>query len=440
MSDLAQRHLDDEGSCSPTPSPLSANSTSASLAGELSSSEGSATASPVLPAVRVQPPTEACAPARPAAAAKDEGLGEFGDVDMKTDKLLSRLLQRRRSGPLTLRTGGLLGTRMGRRGSAPVVQSFPAPPKKHIRRLRQDEKIFDLYHWDEVLQEEGDGGKVVVCQPKGTSGPSAPSYVLKMKSKDSLAEQNFEEQFRRSQLRMLNFQPHAGVLPIHEVLEDERFYYIVMEKASGGNFFSSLLSEFQDGVMPAKAVQKVIREILEAVSHVHKQGMLHRDIKPDNLVMQVCDDGTPGKVKQVALIDFDHADPDWDPATPLRHHEVCGTVEYSAPETFLGFFTQASDLYSVGVILYLLMAGRLPYDDHVYAGEVKRRDSMLNQRCVWGEAIVQHMKGANIDWQCDPWPQQPLCRNFCRALLAFDPLSRPATAEEAMEHPWFDQD
>jgi len=326
-----------------------------------------------------------------------------------------------------------------RRHSAPV--NVPESTQKSIRHLRADEKIFDLYHWDEVLQEEGDGGKVVVCELKAQRRKNdAEAFVMKIRAKEQLRETHFEEQFRKAQLRMLNFPPHPGVLALREVLEDEKFYYIIMDKANGGNFFPSLLSEFQDGVMPASAVQKLLREILEAVSHVHKQGMLHRDIKPDNLVMQFCDNGEGrcGTVKKVALIDFDHADPDWNPSTATwRQNEFCGTVQFSAPEAFMGYFSQSSDLYSVGVILYLLMTGKMPYADEIYDEEIKRRDSARGQHCVWSNTTVERMKASTIDWDCNPWPEQKQCRSFCSGLLAFDPLMRPASADEALNHIWF---
>mmetsp|Transcript_88775 Transcript_88775/g.259454 ORF Transcript_88775/g.259454 Transcript_88775/m.259454 type:complete len:611 (-) Transcript_88775:219-2051(-) len=472
VTSMAQRHLDEDGSVSPGWSPLSAKSTSASFWGDLSDvsgSSGSLSKSMPIPsrrnareareeAQRQGPAREARleapqagrgspAPARSRQRSKqrtpveegEEGLEDACEEDVRTHRLLSKLLCRRSSVLHPMHTEGASPHvhRMPRRHSAPNWTT--SPPQKGIRCLKHDEKIFDLYQWNEVLQEEGDGGKVVVCRPKGESRNEADTFVMKIRSKESLEAQHFGEQFRKSQLRMLNLTPHAGVLPLREVLEDDKFYYIVMEKANGGSLFSSLLSEFQDGVMPASAVQKLMCEILEAVSHVHKQGMLHRDIKPDNLVMQMCE-GEDGRtrVKKVALIDFDHADPEWDPMSPsVRQNEFCGTVQFSAPEAFLGYFSQSSDLYSIGVILYLLMTGKMPYSDEIYQAEIHRRNEMPKRRCVWSNKTAERMQAASIDWDCNPWPEQKLCRNFCKSLLAFDPLMRPVSAEEALRHGWF---
>jgi len=308
---------------------------------------------------------------------------------------------------------------------------------KSIRLLGEDQKIFDLYSWREVLQEEGDGGKVVVCQSKEAS-EDCTRYVMKIRSKESLRQQCFEEAFRKSQIRMLNFPPHVGVVPLHEVLEDELFYYVVMDKADGGNFFYSLVSDFKDGNMPIAAIKTLMREILEAVCHVHQHGMLHRDIKPDNLVMQLHEDplSPTGKSKKVMLIDFDHADPDWCPLSPSKDHDCYGTLRFNAPETFRGEYSAASDLYSIGAILYLLMAGKLPYRDAIFQEEQQSSDFSPTTRGNWMDHVYMQLRQETIDWQCSPWPDQPDCQDFCASLLAFKAADRFRTAEEAMAHRW----
>lgn len=325
---------------------------------------------------------------------------------------------------------------------SPVVVASSDRKRKEIRILRDDEKIYDLYSWDEVLQEDGDGGKVVVCRPKGEGEEDKHDrdneYVMKIRSKESLIEQEHETAFRKSQIRMLNFPPHVGVMPLREILEDENFYYIIMDKALGGSFFYSLLREFQDGIMPPNAVKKIMREILEAVDHVHKAGMLHRDIKPDNLVMQFHDDpGSPGgRVKKVMLIDFDHADPEFSPVSPSRRTSTYGTLRFNAPETLNGDYTEASDLWSVGTILYLLMAGKMPYSDTIFDLETGQDLTSATGRRVWMDRLFQKMQDHEVDWTCSPWKDQPDCMRFCMSLLNFDPGRRLSSAMEALSDKW----
>jgi len=229
---------------------------------------------------------------------------------------------------------------------------------------------------------------------------------------------------------MLNLPPHLGILPLYEVLEDDNFYYVVMEKANGGSLLTSLVEEFPDGIMPEKAVKRLIREILSAIEHLHNQGMLHRDIKVDNLVVHIDDEVTSpcGRLRSVKLIDFDIADPDWIPHSPgKKHRDWAGTMANSAPETFQGIFSQQSDLYSIGTVLYLLMSGRGPYNDDLF--DLGDFDEM--------EVISDRLANVDISWSQKCWKEHSSCRDFCQWLLSFDPLARPANAAQAAEHPWF---
>jgi serine/threonine protein kinase len=265
---------------------------------------------------------------------------------------------------------------------------------------------------------------------------------MKMRSKESLEVNRMSESFRNAQLRLLNMPPHPGVLAMHEVLEDSKFYYVVMEKASGGSFFNGLMREFKDGVMPPEAVKRLMREIIDAIGHVHQQGMLHRDIKPDNLVMRLFEDprgskdpsgdirrpqASKGRTRRVALIDFDHAELEVDQNGRSWDTAYCGTYQFSAPETFLGKFSYSSDLYSTGVILYLLMTGKMPYDHPVF------KDYWEHNR---PGGVYHSMKETSVDWSCSPWPEQPECMEFCQWLLAFDSQKRCESAEQALGHEW----
>lgn len=298
--------------------------------------------------------------------------------------------------------------------------------------MQQGEKIYDSYYWSRVLQEDGDGGKVVVCRKKATDESSGAEYVMKIRSKTSLREHDVEAEFVHSQTRLLNFPPHHGVMPLYEVLEDDNFYYVIMEKGSGGQLFASLAEEYRDGCMPERAVRRVMREILEAVSHIHGHGMLHRDIKPDNLVVTEVPDNVGRIVRRVTLIDFDHADADWIPGSANKAVAYSfGTKRFRAPEVFQGYCSERTDLYSVGIILYLLMTGSFPYPDEVYS---PRGVQMTVESC---QHTVRRMMDTAVDFESDPWPEQPLCMDLCRQLLAVDAERRVASAEKALQHPWF---
>merc|ERR1719316_701918 len=105
-------------------------------------------------------------------------------------------------------------------------------------------------------------------------------------------------------------------MPLREVLEDDKYFYTVMKKAQDGTLFEDLHKRFNDGVIPSSTLKNLMMQILRAVGHIHKHGLLHRDIKPDNIVVQQ---------GAAMLIDFDHADPDWNPSRPKHLNEFFGT-------------------------------------------------------------------------------------------------------------------
>eukprot|EP00746_Dinoflagellata_sp_MGD_P162856 gnl/MRDRNA2_/MRDRNA2_90598_c0_seq1.p1 gnl/MRDRNA2_/MRDRNA2_90598_c0~~gnl/MRDRNA2_/MRDRNA2_90598_c0_seq1.p1 ORF type:complete len:659 (-),score=91.49 gnl/MRDRNA2_/MRDRNA2_90598_c0_seq1:449-2425(-) len=316
--------------------------------------------------------------------------------------------------------------------------------RRRIKKLDDKEKIFDYFYWKDVIQEDGDGGKVVICRKKSEES-SDFKYVLKIRSKASIGLGKDQEEFRRMLVKMLNIPQHNGVMPFMEVLEDKTHYYSVMEKASGGSLLSFLVSKHADGCVPELEVKQLMQEILQAVGHVHEQGVIHRDIKPSNIVVrQVTDPNNPnnGKVDRATLIDFDHADTNYTPFTPVIWSEkIWGTTGFNAPETYLGNFSPASDLFSIGVTLYLLMTGKMPYDipalekeiEQEACGRSKSRGSVSENLC---HKVYNKMLVAEVDWTCDPWPQNTKCRNFCQSLLASGTQDRTASVAEALQHDW----
>lgn len=331
-------------------------------------------------------------------------------------------------------------------GRRPPPSPTQTVSQKKIQRLEEGQKIFDLYYWEEILQQEGDGGKVVVCRPKGKDGKDENEaedkngrasfrFVMKIKSKEALRQDMHEEQFVRAQVRLLNLKAPPGVIQLQEILEDENFYYVVMDRATGGSFFSSLLEEYRDGTMPASAVCKVARDILETLRHLHKEGILHRDIKPDNMVMHSHSDATGKKLQKVTLIDFDHADAEFSGLGLTQVQHCFGTARFNAPEAFLGFYSAATDLYSVGVIVYLLLTGSMPYPSELFEFPTPGSPSPAANR-RWMKQVVAQMEAHQIDWNHPTFREIPDSKDFCQHLLAFNMVDRSATAEEALRHPW----
>ena len=323
---------------------------------------------------------------------------------------------------------------LNRRALNRTWQSKSSCSEKKARWLEKGQ-IFELFYWEEILQEEGDGGKVVVCQPKTDTFEGMErqgfKYVMKIKSKVALRRDKHEEQFIRSQLRLLNLRAPPGVIQLREVCEDENFYYVIMDCATGGPFFTSLLQEHRDGTMPSEAVCKVAKDILETLSCLHREGILHRDIKPDNMVMHVYRDAFGHEEKKVTLIDFDHADAEFSMGLTQSQH-CFGTARFNAPEAFLGFYSAATDLYSVGVVTYLLLTGSMPYPEEFFDFEEGPGSPAANRR--WMQRVLDRMEAHQVDFGHQSLDAE--AKDFCQSLLAFHFMDRTKTADQALRHPW----
>eukprot|EP00913_Durusdinium_trenchii_P029709 g27844.t1 len=111
----------------------------------------------------------------------------------------------------------------------------------------EGKKIYDIYYWEKVIQEDGDGGKVVVCRKKTEANGDF--------DKAGRWKEGFADHYRKVLLKMLSLPPHPGVMPVEEALEDDAFYYVVTPRATS-SFFDGLLVEFHDGVVPEGALRR----------------------------------------------------------------------------------------------------------------------------------------------------------------------------------------
>jgi len=250
--------------------------------------------------------------------------------------------------------------------------------------------------------------------------------VIKMREKGFFS--GGERVWRQVLTRMLNLDKNDHVLGLTGIYEDDENYFVVMEKCHGGELFDFLLNETD---VPERECKRIMREILKAVDHMHSQGLIHRDIKPENIMFANNAQEDPKSPKTLKLIDFDTCQ-EHVPNSP-KATRIVGTPGYIAPEAFKGEYTPASDLWSVGVILYILMTGDMPFSEEDIGEDIAGNNVVGGDKA---EVVFDRLKNAKIDFECPPWPDFPQARDLCASLLAFDPGDRSPGAREALNHPW----
>ena len=199
--------------------------------------------------------------------------------------------------------------------------------------------------------------------------------------------------------------------------EDETYVHIVTEKCCGGDLYDRIERHHSSGNgyfdLDERSAARIIKSVLEAVSYLHGKGIVHRDIKPENILFETQDEDSP-----IKLIDF---------GLSRRHRHgidsnmssLRGTVYYMSPELLKCNYSSPTDVWSTGVVAYILLCGYPPFDGDNYS------------------EIYASISAGNLEFPADlGWSNKsPDCIDFITCLLRQDPRRR-YTAREALMHPW----
>ncbi|CAL4896465.1 unnamed protein product [Urochloa decumbens] len=264
------------------------------------------------------------------------------------------------------------------------------------------EELLRRYQLGEELGR-GEFGVTRRCRDAATGETLACKSISKRKLRSSVDV----EDVRREVAIMRSLPEHASVVRLREAFEDADAVHLVMEVCEGGELFDRIVSR---GHYTERAAAEVIRTIMEVVLHCHKHGVMHRDLKPENFLYANTSENSPLKVIDFGLsVCFKPGD---------RFSEIVGSPYYMAPEVLKRNYGQEIDIWSAGVILYILLCGVPPF---------------------WAETdegIAQAIIRSNIDFEREPWSKvSENAKDLVRKMLDPSPYSR-LTAQQVLEHPW----
>jgi len=312
--------------------------------------------------------------------------------------------------------------------SSPAGQYGPGWPaaaehgeeEEVFRMLQEGEAIEDFFEFgSDIYRASIRHQKDRVVAARRRSDDLDVAVKIRMKRPSGAGERAWRE----IMLALSRIGSSVHVLDTLTILEDSQAYYVVMPRCRGGGLLEFLTVEAE---VPESECKRITQEILLGVGHLHRHCIIHRDIKPENIVF-----GTSQDERTVKLLDWDTC-VKWDVGSPKRR-SFAGTPGYIAPEVLLGKSSPQSDLFSVGVIFYILMTGLLPW-----CTIASLEDGLVGSPSAW--RMYNMLRGAELDWEMEPWPQFPLARDLCQQLLAFEPSMRPASVDEVLKHGWFTQE
>ncbi|URE14354.1 hypothetical protein MUK42_34119 [Musa troglodytarum] len=270
-------------------------------------------------------------------------------------------------------------TQIGRASSAAGLQADFVLKSK-------TENLKEIYSLGRKLGQ-GQFGTTYLCVEKATGKEYACKSILKWK----LTTEEDVEDVRREIQIMHHLSGHPNVISIKEAYEDAVAVHVVMELCAGSELFDRII---QKGHYTERKAAELARVIVGVVEACHSMGVMHRDLKPENFLFVNQMEDAPLKT-----IDF-------------------GFPYYVAPEVLKKMYGPAADVWSAGVIIYILLSGVPPF---------------------WAETeqgIFEEVLHGSLDFQSDPWPSiSESAKDLVRKMLVRDPRRR-LTAHQVLCHPW----
>ncbi|XP_009790348.1 calcium-dependent protein kinase 4 isoform X2 [Nicotiana tabacum] len=290
--------------------------------------------------------------------------------------------------------------------------SLVSPRKASMNRTGSNQAYYVMGHKTPNIRDfytlgrklgQGQFGTTYLCTENSTGN----EYACKSISKRKLISKEDVEDVRREIQIMHHLAGHKNIVTIKGAYEDPLYVHIVMELCSGGELFDRII---QRGHYSERKAAELTRIVVGVVEACHSLGVMHRDLKPENFLLVNKDDDFSLKAIDFGLSVF------FKPGQIFK--DVVGSPYYVAPEVLLKHYGPEADVWTAGVILYILLSGVPPF---------------------WAETqqgIFDAVLKGHIDFDSDPWPLiSESAKDLIRKMLCMQPSER-LTAHEVLCHPW----
>ncbi|CAN1226851.1 Calcium-dependent protein kinase 34 [Linum grandiflorum] len=254
----------------------------------------------------------------------------------------------------------------------------------------------------------GQFGVTHLCTQKA----NGQQYACKTIAKRKLVNKEDLEDVRREVQIMHHLTGQPNIVELKGAYEDKHSVHLVMELCAGGELFDRIIAK---GHYTERAAASLLRTIVEIVHTCHSMGVIHRDLKPENFLLLNKDESSPLKATDFGLSVFYKKSGE-------VFKDIVGSAYYIAPEVLKRKYGPEADIWSIGVMLYILLSGVPPF---------------------WAESehgIFNAILRGQVDFQTDPWPAiSPQAKDLVRKMLNSDPKQR-VSASQVLNHPWIKED
>ncbi|PSS03908.1 CDPK-related kinase [Actinidia chinensis var. chinensis] len=289
----------------------------------------------------------------------------------------------------------------------PIPEDGETEPDRSLDKNFGYHKNFGAKY--ELGKEVGRGHFGHTCQARGRKGELRDQpLAVKIISKAKMTTAISIEDVRREVKILKALSGHKHLVGYHDACEDANNVYIVMELCEGGELLDRILS--RGGRYTEEDAKLIVVQILSVVAFCHLQGVVHRDLKPENFLFTSRNEDADMKLIDFGLSDFIRPDE--------RLNDIVGSAYYVAPEVLHRSYSLEADIWSIGVITYILLCGSRPFWARTESG------------------IFRGVLRADPNFADAPWPSVSAeAKDFVKRLLNKDYRKR-MTAAQALTHPW----